>query len=328
MNLSLRLGALKRSSSSSSIAGPQTPNFPTSAAPRAGRQRGARRNAPAPVEAWAEPKPKEPSSRRRSLSAASTMVTTAATRTRHVAEAALVGAEHQTEHLAHTLAQVVRNSRLERYWRRPNARKANEADPESLLEERMATTRLNETRVQNLGSVCDRSLILARWATQEARNRHVARTTYLNRQREDFPRVGTEAREILREVFSDVRAAVRICCVAYRAVELMQESAQQRKVRIRANLKRIRAKVIATNRFCTLLSRMREAREAEKQWRDYLESLATGSKSTALASQNPATFSVEIARLQANVDLDKLRAARAAIDPVRSRCLEMGAVAE
>lgn len=324
------------------MAAPRSPSVPSASAARANR---VRRNGAA--EAWGERKgSKDSTSSKRSSSAAATTlrnpwaragaavlstargsaevgdrVALAAARAVGAAGGAFADAEATAGDRLHLVYTVMRNSRLHRFLQGPRSARPDNEDGEvrktMSLEERLETSRLNVTRVKSVGDATDRHLIFTRWITQVAKNLHLERRTYRNRQKKDFMKIGTETREILREAFLDVRKAVKICCGAYRAVEMMQDSVMMTRMRTQENIRRMRPKVIAVNQVCNLHNEVREAREAEEQWRSCLDAIATGSRSSALGSmalgsQNAGTFSVEIARLQSQVDLKKGRLCRPA----------------
>jgi len=138
---------------------------------------------------------------------------------------------------------------------------------------------------------------LIRWIFEEAKTIHTARPEYQARQC-DTTREDNMHMKIFREVCTDVMAATRQCCNAYRAVESMSEAAARRREsrvpRLAKWLQKVKGKLFAAATLAKLLAQMREdSAKAELMWKqccDGLGSLSLNSKAFASRSLGAQSF--------------------------------------
>jgi len=130
------------------------------------------------------------------------------------------------------------------------------------------------------------NVALIRLIYEEARLKHTARPEYQARQTDptsDEPMHGV----IFREACSDILSATRVCCKAYRAVEIMDEASWQRREARRQKLlrtlpwRRLRSKLLVTGVFFKMLQNTRENNDkAELMWKECCKGLASLSVSS------------------------------------------------
>jgi len=130
-----------------------------------------------------------------------------------------------------------------------------------------------------------RNVALIRWIFEEARMRHVGRSSYQARQEDDDASAQKQVGKglssvIFREVCSDVMAATRKCCKAYRACQFLRTAVPEpRHLRRDLELKTaIQAKSFAVGVLCKMLQDVREkGDDAERMWQSCVDGLASKS---------------------------------------------------
>jgi len=139
-----------------------------------------------------------------------------------------------------------------------------------------------------------RNVALIRWIFEEARKRHVGRSSYQARQEDTSAtrKSGGLSSVVFREVFSDVLAATRNCCKAYRACQLFRaEAPEPMHLKVDLELKTaMQTKAFTVGVLSKMLQDAREkGGDAELMWQACFDGLASQSLTgKAFGSRNIA----------------------------------------
>eukprot|EP00747_Dinoflagellata_sp_TGD_P182802 gnl/TRDRNA2_/TRDRNA2_37221_c0_seq1.p1 gnl/TRDRNA2_/TRDRNA2_37221_c0~~gnl/TRDRNA2_/TRDRNA2_37221_c0_seq1.p1 ORF type:complete len:423 (+),score=86.38 gnl/TRDRNA2_/TRDRNA2_37221_c0_seq1:62-1270(+) len=154
----------------------------------------------------------------------------------------------------------------------------------------------------------ERNMVVMRLVFEDARRRHKERGSYQARLAaeeagETAERVDTAV--ILREVCTDVWAAVRTCFLAQKAIRLMSEGATSTRhhhKEVCNSAHKLRAKVVAASRIYGIYHEVHEdhehKRDTDLAWEDIMGSLATFSMSVKLGMASTGLNLCEAAQPQ------------------------------